>query len=139
MHLISRNSGKFGYIAQSSIFATLLAAVIFASATWSAAFAQSATTGAIGGTITDSGGALLPATAVTVTSVDTGLTRTAKSNASGEYRVTELVPGTYSATFTAGGRFRNLPGELHRRHRGWHCDRLSSPESRLSHKHSRGY
>ena len=67
------------------------------------AFAQSATTGAIGGTVTDSGGALLPAVTVTVKSTDTGVTRTVTSNGSGEFSVPELAPGTYSATFTANG------------------------------------
>lgn len=103
MHLISRKSRQFAHIAQLSVFATFLVIIVFASTSWREAFAQSATTGAIGGVVTDNGGALLPATNVTVTSVDTGLTRTAKSNASGEYRVSELVPGTYSATFTADG------------------------------------
>ena len=67
------------------------------------AHAQSATTGAIGGTVSDASGALLPGTAVTVSSPDTGFTRTVKSNASGEYSVPELDPGTYTASFTADG------------------------------------
>ena len=66
-------------------------------------FAQSATAGAIGGTVTDKGGALLPGTIVKVTSKDTGTVRTAKTNSQGEYRVTELPPGTYSITYTADG------------------------------------
>ena len=65
--------------------------------------AQSATTGAIGGTVSDTGGALLPAATVTVKSNDTGATLTVKTNASGEYRVPELAPGTYTATFAADG------------------------------------
>ena len=67
------------------------------------AHAQSATTGAIGGTVSDTGGALLPAATVTVTSANTGVTRAVKTNASGEYLVPELEPGTYSAAFTADG------------------------------------
>ena len=67
------------------------------------AHAQSATTGAIGGTVSDSSGALLPGTTITVSSPDTGFARTVKSNASGEFNVPELDPGTYSATFTADG------------------------------------
>lgn len=103
MRIIFRNSGKFDHITQSRVVAVLLAMLALAAIGGSVAFAQSATTGAIGGTITDTGGALLPATTVTVKSVDTGLTRTVKTNASGEYLVTELEPGTYSATFTADG------------------------------------
>ncbi len=67
------------------------------------AHAQSATTGAIGGTVTDAGGARLPATSITVKSIDTGVTRSIKSNGSGEYRVPELEPGNYSATFSSDG------------------------------------
>jgi hypothetical protein len=67
------------------------------------AHAQSATTGAIGGTVADTGGALLPAATITVKSLETGVTRTAKSNSSGEYRVSELEPGTYSASFVVEG------------------------------------
>jgi hypothetical protein len=69
----------------------------------SSAFAQSATTGAIGGTVTDTAGALLPNTAVTVKSTGTGAVRTVKTNSSGEYRVGDLEPGTYTVVYTADG------------------------------------
>jgi len=65
--------------------------------------AQSATAGAISGTISDANGALLPNTVVTVVSTETGATRTVKSNSSGEYRISDLEPGTYKATFIADG------------------------------------
>jgi hypothetical protein len=67
------------------------------------AFAQSATSGAIGGTISDVNGALLPLTSVTVKSAATGFTRTIRSNSSGEYRVQDLEPGVYTITFSADG------------------------------------
>ncbi len=69
----------------------------------SAAFAQSATTGAIGGTVTDASGSLVPGVSVTITSAETGASRTVKANDSGEYRVTDLTPGTYTASFTSSG------------------------------------
>jgi hypothetical protein len=103
MQLILRKSGTFAHIALSSFFAALLAVFALALSTGSVAYGQSATTGAIGGTVTDSGGALLPGATVTVRSVETGLTRGTKTNGSGEYRVTDLEPGTYVATFTADG------------------------------------
>ncbi|MGA3011696.1 MAG: TonB-dependent receptor [Terracidiphilus sp.] len=81
---------------------SLLAVCLFVQSL-SFAHAQSATTGAIGGTVSDTGGALLPAAAITVKSLETGVSRTAKTNASGEYRVSELEPGNYSATFTVDG------------------------------------
>jgi len=67
------------------------------------AIAQSSTAGAIGGTITDASGALLPAASVTVKSVDTGAVHTVKANANGEYHISDLEPGTYTATFTIDG------------------------------------
>jgi len=67
------------------------------------ALAQSSTTGAIGGTITDTSGALLPAASVTVKSVDTGAVHTVKANANGEFNIPDLEPGTYTATVTIDG------------------------------------
>ena len=68
-----------------------------------AACAQSSTTGAIVGIVTDSSGALLPATAVIVKSMNTGATRTVKTNRSGEFRISELDPDTYAISITADG------------------------------------
>jgi hypothetical protein len=103
MHLNLRTSGNLACIVKSALFAALLVIFVLASEPGSAAFAQSATTGAIGGTVTDSGGALLPGTTITVKSVATGVLRTAKSNDSGEYLIPELEPGIYIAVFTAEG------------------------------------
>lgn len=81
----------------SFLFACLLAVAP------SPAHAQSATTGAIGGTVTDTSGALLPGVTVTVTSLTDGSSRSVKCNASGEYLVPDLEPGAYSATFSMDG------------------------------------
>jgi len=67
------------------------------------AMAQSATTGAIAGTVSDSAGAVLPNATVIATSVSTGATRTVRSNGSGEFLIPELDPGQYNVTFTADG------------------------------------
>ena len=107
MHVPDRNSRRTGKArrlsrhAASAMLALPFAALPLAPS--ASAFAQSATTGAIGGTVTDAAGALLPNVVVTVKSVDTGTVRTVKANASGEYRVTELMPGQYTASFTADG------------------------------------
>ena len=103
MPSIFRTSCKLAAFSQFCLIAALAAVFVLVLPPQKAAFAQSATTGAIGGVVTDSGGALLPATSITVKAVDTGLVRTVKSNASGEYRVSELEPGTYIATFTSDG------------------------------------
>src|SRR5471030_2517101 len=58
----------------------------------------------IGGVVKDTSGALLPG--VTVEASSPALiekTRTAVTDGSGQYQVTNLVPGTYSVTFTLPG------------------------------------
>jgi hypothetical protein len=67
------------------------------------AFAQSVTAGDINGTLTDSTGAIIPNASITVTNPATGVTKTATSGTSGEYRVSLLPPGTYKVTATAPG------------------------------------
>ena len=41
-------------------------------------------------------GNVIPNASVTVTSTGTGFTRTVQTNATGQYRITPLNPGTYS-------------------------------------------
>lgn len=67
------------------------------------ATAQSATAGALIGTVSDVNGALLPGTVVTVVSRASGQTRTVKTNSVGEFRVPELDPGVYSVNLAADG------------------------------------
>jgi hypothetical protein len=91
---------------QGSMLSTLMTAIFALSilfAPISNARAQSASAGAIAGTVSDNNGALLPGTVIVVKSAETGVTRTIKSNSSGEFRVSELPPGTYTVTFTADG------------------------------------
>jgi carboxypeptidase family protein len=67
-----------------------------------AAQAQSYT-GSITGIVTDQNGALVPNANVTMTSVDTGLTRSGTSNSEGVYLFTSLPPGAYTLRISAGG------------------------------------
>jgi Carboxypeptidase regulatory-like domain/TonB-dependent Receptor Plug Domain/TonB dependent receptor len=106
MHLIFRSSRQFAKLAQAlkpALFPVLFALALVASTPLRMAFAQSSTTGAIGGVVSDSNGALLPGSTVTVKSVDNGTARTVKTNGSGEYRVSELEPGVYTAAFASDG------------------------------------
>ena len=106
MRLIIRSSRQFAKLTQAlkpALFPVLFALVLLASTPLRMAFAQSSTTGAIGGVVSDSNGALLPGASVTVKSVDNGTVRTVKTNGSGEYRVSELVPGVYTASFASDG------------------------------------
>lgn len=59
------------------------------------AFAQSTTDGAIGGTVTDQTGAVVPNAAVTVTHTGTNRAASATSDSSGRFRVVNLQPGSY--------------------------------------------
>jgi hypothetical protein len=88
--------------AKAALTAALLAVFLFGATTRSA-IAQSSTAGAISGTVTDASGALLPGTVVTVTSAETGSVKTTKANSNGEFRMDDLVPGTYTASFAADG------------------------------------
>ena len=66
-------------------------------------WAQSASTGALTGTVTDASGAVVPSTTVTATSLDTGQVRTAMASADGSYRFTLLPPGAYNVKFESSG------------------------------------
>lgn len=72
----------------------LLAGLILIAAAPSAAFAQ-AVTGTLLGTVTDSTGAVIAGAKVTVTNQNTGLTRTVKTDAIGEYTVPSIPTGIY--------------------------------------------
>lgn len=59
------------------------------------AFAQNAQ---VIGTLTDSSGGVLPGATITARNDETGLTRTAVTEASGDYRLPALPPGRYTVT-----------------------------------------
>ncbi len=59
--------------------------------------------GSIQGTVTDSSGAAVSAAEVTVTSQETGLTRTSATNDAGEFLVSELPLGTFDVTVKKSG------------------------------------
>jgi len=59
--------------------------------------------GSIAGNVRDSSGGAVPNAAVTVSSVGQGFTRDTTSNASGDYLVPGLPPGSYNVDVTASG------------------------------------
>jgi hypothetical protein len=76
-----------------------------------ALLAQTASTGAIKGTVTDSSGAVVPNATVNATNTGTGLTRTVTTEADGSYSITVLPLGTYSLKFQAAGfKPEEVPG-----------------------------
>src|SRR3984957_15777903 len=74
-------------------FATLVALISVASPS----FGQG-TTAALAGTVTDPAGATLAGARITVLNVATNLARTATTQTSGNFVLTELPPGRYSLT-----------------------------------------
>ena len=65
--------------------------------------AQSTTDGAIGGTVTDQSGAVVPNASVTTTNLGTAGTSTGTTDASGRYQIIHLQPGFYSLEVSANG------------------------------------
>lgn len=65
--------------------------------------AQSASTGALAGTVTDPSGGVIAGASVTATSLGTGQSRTATTDANGSYRFSLLPPGNYSVKIFAAG------------------------------------
>ncbi len=82
---------------------SLFGAVCLLLAFSTGSFAQTAETGALTGTVTDPSGAVIGGAAVTITSTDTGQTRTTTTDANGSYKFSLLTPGTYSVKFSAAG------------------------------------
>lgn len=65
--------------------------------------AQTNITGDIVGIVSDSTGAIVPGATVTVTNLATGSTRAITTSSAGEYRISQLAPGSYSVIVMAAG------------------------------------
>src|ERR1022692_1696837 len=69
----------------------------------SSLMAQTASTGALQGTVTDASGAVIPNATVTLTSTTTGQERSVTTQGDGTYRFPLLPPGSYKVKFAANG------------------------------------
>jgi hypothetical protein len=78
----------------------LTMAVLFASLS---AIAQTRTSGAIAGVVTDPSGAVVPNATVTATEINTGTVRSTKTTGSGNYNLGDLIPGNYRVKVEAPG------------------------------------
>ncbi len=65
--------------------------------------AQTPSTGALTGTVTDQSGAVIAGATVTLTNTGTGQARTTTTDANGSYKFGLLDPGNYSVAFSATG------------------------------------
>jgi hypothetical protein len=86
----------------SSLIPRLLAVLAVVALCCSGVLAQQ-TLGGITGEVTDSSGGVIPNATVTVVDEQTALTRTVKTNGSGEYSLVNLPIGNYTLTYTAEG------------------------------------
>jgi hypothetical protein len=67
------------------------------------AFAQSAVTGAVSGTVSDPSNAVIPGATVTLRNVGTGKEETETTGSEGRFRFTNLQPGAYTVTIKVAG------------------------------------
>ena len=88
-------------VGKSSAIPILL--ILFLACSLSPAFARQDTTGGVTGTVTDSSGAVMPGVTVTAASPIMQGTRTAVTNARGQYRFPSMSPGTYRLTYELEG------------------------------------
>src|SRR5215510_14537792 len=65
--------------------------------------AQTASTGALSGTVTDPAGAVVTGANVTATNAATGESRSTVSDANGAYRIPLLPPGSYRVEASSSG------------------------------------
>lgn len=79
----------------------LCLAVMFACT--SPVWAQTGSTGALTGTVTDPSGAVIVGAKVTATNIGTGQPRAAETGSDGSYKFSLLQPGNYSVEFSAKG------------------------------------
>src|ERR1700761_2633594 len=90
------------YLKSRKFFSTALLLISIVLLQPSAMQAQQ-TLGGITGTVVDPSGSAVPGAEVKVTSEDTKLERTARSNAQGVYNLNDLPLGKYTVTFTKDG------------------------------------
>lgn len=67
------------------------------------AFAQTSTTGAVAGLVTDQTGAVVPGALVVLSNVATGAVQQARTSGSGDYRFDLIPPGNYVISVTQAG------------------------------------
>ena len=87
----------------SKLFRLPLVALLLVALSVVAAFAQSTTTGAVGITVSDPQGAVVPSATVTVRNSETNKEQTMTTDGEGRARAVNLQPGNYTVTVNATG------------------------------------
>ena len=89
------------YLCPQRCIAALAAAALLLIFACVSLMAQTTGAGSINGTVTDAAGAVIPAAAVSVANIDTGVTHVYSTNGSGIFTAPFLVPGHYTVSATA--------------------------------------
>ena len=79
----------------------ILLSLVFAASLFS--FAQFSQRGSIGGVVTEASGAVVPGASVTLLDLGRNQTFTSRTDASGAYAFSELLPGTYQVSVESSG------------------------------------
>jgi hypothetical protein len=87
---------RISRVCRNISFAVLCSVALLCLSLVMASRVSAQTLSGINGTVTDSSGAAVAGATVTVTNVDTNVSKTAKSTSAGTYYVTDLIPGTYT-------------------------------------------
>jgi hypothetical protein len=100
-----------------SILFNLLLIVLAAGATpFAARLEAQAISGDLVGRVTDASGAIVPNVSVTATNTATDVKFSSRTNASGEYRISNLLPGNYDVSAEASGfstfKLKGVPVQL---------------------------
>jgi outer membrane receptor protein involved in Fe transport len=85
------------------VFMGLVFALLMCLVTAPRGRAQSTTDGAIGGTVTDASGGVVPNASITTTNLGMGGKSTGTTDESGRYQIIHLQPGAYSVEVSANG------------------------------------
>jgi hypothetical protein len=102
---IEMENPRTGRVAAASSCSSLLAMLFLATIVlfWPQPNLAQQVSGSITGYVTDASGAVIPGAGVMVTNVKTGVSTERKTESSGLYVFTNLIPGTYTVAVTASG------------------------------------
>jgi hypothetical protein len=100
--MVASRASFLGCLRKNALAILLASAGVLAVSTLSPiGYAQTTTTGALSGLVTDASGAAVPNATVTVTDTGTAAVRTVTTNAEGRYTVGLLPPATYKVSASA--------------------------------------
>src|SRR6476469_6670554 len=87
----------------ASLVVTIFLPLLLLSLSTIPVFAQSTSTGTLGGTVTDTSGTVVSGATVSLTDAATKTTRTATTNGQGRYIFVDVTPGSYDLNFAKQG------------------------------------